>query len=136
MKRPDYTLEMAVRDYECDLQGIVNNSVYQNYFEHVRHEYLKTIGIDFKDYTDRGIHLVVVRAEIDYKNSLTSGDAFTVTLRLKRESKLRFAFFQEIIRQPDSTLAVAAKIIGTALNTKGRPHIPEEFERILSPSNS
>ncbi len=136
MKRHDYTLEMYVRDYECDLQGIVNNSVYQNYFEHVRHEYLKSIGIDFKDYTDRGIHMVVIRAEIDYKNSLTSGDAFTVTLSLKRESKLRFAFFQEIIHQTDGDLAVAAKIIGTVLNAKGRPHIPVEFEKIFSTSHT
>ena len=127
-----FSYEMAVRDYECDLQGIVNNSVYQNYFEHVRHEYLKSIGIDFKDYTERGVHLMVVRAEIDYKHSLTSGNTFTVTLKLQRETKLRFAFFQEIIRHSDSKLAVRAKMIGVALNSKGRPHIPAEFEKIFS----
>ena len=127
-----FTYEMAVRDYECDLQGIVNNSVYQNYFEHVRHEYLKSIGIDFKDYTDRGIHLVVVRAEIDYKQPLTSGDTFTVTLKLQRETKLRFVFYQEIIRHSDSKLAVKAKMVGVALNSNGRPHIPAEIEKRFS----
>ena len=29
-----YELEMKVRDYECDLQGIVNNANYQHYLEH------------------------------------------------------------------------------------------------------
>ena len=61
MEQFDFSFEMAVRDYECDLQGIVNNAVYQNYLEHVRHEYLKSIGIDFKSYAERGINLVVVR---------------------------------------------------------------------------
>jgi len=36
-----------VRDYECDLQGIVNNAVYLHYLEHTRHEFLKQSGIDF-----------------------------------------------------------------------------------------
>ena len=28
-----YELEMKVRDYECDLQGIVNNANYQHYLD-------------------------------------------------------------------------------------------------------
>ena len=39
-----YELEMKVRDYECDLQGIVNNANYQHYLEHTRHEFLTSVG--------------------------------------------------------------------------------------------
>ena len=39
--------EMKVRDYECDLQGIVNNANYQHYMEHSRHEFLETLGVNF-----------------------------------------------------------------------------------------
>ena len=126
-----FTLEMSVRDYECDMQGIVNNSVYQNYLEHVRHEYLKHVGIDFSDYTRRGINLVVVRAELDYKYPLVSGDRFVVGLNLQRESALKFAFYQDIFRLPDQKPVLKAKITGTALNTKGRPAIPEQLQAFL-----
>ena len=37
MNKYIYELKMAVRDYECDLQGIVNNANYQHYTEHTRH---------------------------------------------------------------------------------------------------
>lgn len=50
-----FTLEMDVRDYECDIQGIVNNAVYQNYLEHARHEYLKEVGIDFAELAKMGL---------------------------------------------------------------------------------
>jgi len=126
-----FTLAMDVRDYECDMQGIVNNSVYQNYLEHVRHVYLKSIGVDFADYTSRGINLVVVRAELDYKSPLESGDRFIVGLNLKRESQLKFAFYQDIYRLPDMKPVVKAKIIGTALNSRGRPQIPEGLSDVL-----
>jgi len=126
-----FTLEMSVRDYECDMQGIVNNSVYQNYIEHVRHEYLKQVGIDFSEYTRQGINLVVVRAELDYKSPLTSGDTFVVGLNLQRESALKFAFYQDIFRLPDHKPVLKAKIIGTALSRNGRPQIPQQLHALL-----
>ncbi len=122
-----YKALMQVRDYECDMNGHVNNSVYQNYLEHIRHEYLKSIGIDFADFARSGNNMVVVRVELDYKAPLTSGDEFTVGLNMRQESKIRFAFYQDIIRNSDQKLALQAKVIGTVLNSRGRPEIPEEL---------
>ena len=131
MESAVFSLTMAVRDYECDLQGVVNNAVYQNYLEHARHEYLKSIGIDFAALAARKINLVVVRAEIDYKVSLTSGDAFVVELRPEQLSPVRIGFHQEIYRLPDRKLAIKALVTGTALNERGRPQVlPELAERM------
>jgi acyl-CoA thioester hydrolase len=132
MKQDDcFTLEMAVRDYECDLQGVVNNAVYQNYLEHARHEYLKTINIDFAALTAQGINLVVTRVEIDYKSSLVSGDRFVVEVRPERISPVRIGFRQDIYRLPDRKVVVKAVVIGTGLNTKGRPQLPQSLKDIL-----
>lgn len=132
MEKYTARLEFQVRDYECDMQGVVNNAVYQHYLEHARHEFLKTLGIDFAELSRRGINLVVVRAELDYKASLTSGDRFWVDTRLERISPVRFAFLQDIYREPDLKLALSGKVIGTALNERGRPKMPDEIARLLA----
>lgn len=123
-----------VRDYECDLQGVVNNANYQHYLEHARHVFLKQVGIDFAALSNQGINLVVIRAEIDYLYPLRSGDRFYVAIRTERVSRLRFGYIQDIYRMPDDKPIVNAKIIGTAVNQNGRPCLPtsldEAFDRV------
>jgi acyl-CoA thioester hydrolase len=127
-----FSIELEVRDYECDLQGIVNNSVYQNYLEHARHCFLKASGIDFAELTARGIHLVVIRAELDYKQSLRPGDRFRVTVQMEKVGRIRWAFVQDILRIPDETLMVSGRITGASLNERGRPSLVPELEPLLN----
>ena len=126
-----FQVEFKVRDYECDMQGIVNNGVYFNYLEHARHEYLLAKGLDFADLTAKKIHLVVVRSEMDYKNSLTSGDQFVVQVSVERISKVKFGFRQRVVRLSDQKVALEALVIGTALNERGRPFILPELETLF-----
>lgn len=131
MKEYPFRLEFSVRDYECDMQGIVNNAVYQNYLEHARHEFLKTRGVDFAGLTRRGINLVVFRAEICYRHPLRSGDKFTVEIDVERASRLKFRFLQDIYRLPDNQPIVEAIITATAVNERGRPAVSKEIEQIV-----
>lgn len=126
-----FSLEFKVRDYECDMQGIVNNGVYFNYLEHARHEFLLARGIDFAELARKRINLVVVRSELDYRASLTSGDNFLVTVAVEPVSKIRFGFRQQVIRTADSKVALDGLVIGTALNARGRPEIPAEISALL-----
>lgn len=127
-----HRLKFKVRDYECDMQGVVNNGVYQNYLEHARHDFLLSKGINFAEMTSSGIHLVVVRAELDYRQSLQSNDEFVVCSNIHRVSKLRFAFLQDIYRSSDQKLMLQANIIGTSVNQRGRPFASEELLQLFS----
>ena len=127
-----HELEFKVRDYECDMQGVVNNSVYQNYLEHARHEFLQSRGINFAELTAAGINLVVTRAELDYRKSLASNDRFVVRSRLRQVSRIRFEFQQDIFRLPEECLILAARITGTSVNARGRPYLPDALSRLFS----
>eukprot|EP01133_Synstelium_polycarpum_P013772 gene13772-16240_t len=104
-----FEIQLKVRDYECDIQGVVNNAVYQSYLEHARHEYLQSKNISFKALTEKNILLMVSRIEMDFKQSLTSGDVFTVKLRLERQG-LKMVFFQDIFRLGDGALCLKGKV--------------------------
>lgn len=127
MSKP-FQITLKVRDYELDMQGIVNNGVYFSYLEHARHEFLLARGIDFAELTEQGIHLVVIRSEIDYKSSLKSGDAFVVQVTTERISKVKFGFRQRVLRLADEKICVEALVIGTALNKRGRPFLSPDIE--------
>ncbi|MCR4560304.1 MAG: acyl-CoA thioesterase [Bacteroidales bacterium] len=115
-----FELEFKVRDYECDLQGIVNNAVYQNYLEHTRHEFLRSANNDFAEMHRQGINPVVIKSELEYKAPLTSGDEFIVKLALRRINYVKFQFIENIYMK-DTNKLVLNGLITCAVTMNGRP---------------
>ena len=128
----DFKCHFQVRDYEIDMQGIVHHSVYINYLEHCRSEYVLGLGIDVHQYHEMGYDLVIVHLSQDYKLSLRPRDAFYVTVRMKREKKLKMIFEQEIRRTKDNALILNAAVVSACVNNKtGKPCMPEMLNAIL-----
>lgn len=98
MKEYIYSLEMQVRDYELDSEGIVNNANYLHYLEHTRHSFCSENGISFAEMQNRGIIPVLNKVEIEYKELLRSGDVFESKLWLERKG-VRFVFHQDLFKK-------------------------------------
>jgi acyl-CoA thioester hydrolase len=127
-----YIWEGEVRDNETDLQGIVNNSNYFIYMAHTRHKHLKELGIDFAEMSEQGYNLVLVHSDISFRDSLKSGDWFTVTSRAETSGKIRVAFLQQVIRKSDNKVVAEAVNTATCIHTEsGRPRFPEEIKRLF-----
>ena len=99
-----FSFPMRVRDYECDIQGIVNNANYLHYLEVGRHEFIESRGVEFADLHRRGIDVVVAQAEIKFKRSLQPRDHFEVRVAVEKRG-LRYTFHQEIVRSADALRA-------------------------------
>lgn len=124
-----YTIEMKVRDYECDLQGVVNNAHYQHYMEHARHEYLESLGGSFQQWHRQGLDAMVARIEIDYKRPLRSGDKFWVGICTRREGA-KLIFQQDLFLSSNNTIVAQAKVhvvmVRNGCITRG-----QEFEELF-----
>ncbi|MGV8963997.1 MAG: acyl-CoA thioesterase [Candidatus Saccharimonadaceae bacterium] len=104
-----FEYEMKVRDYECDVQGHVNNANYQHYFEVARHEFLEQEGLNFYELHKNGIDAVVARVEIRYKVPLIGMDKFKCTIGIEKKGVI-YIFHQRIIRLSDNMLCAKGKV--------------------------
>lgn len=109
--KPKYVYEtrMDVRDYECDIQGIVNNANYLHYIEHTRHLFLLSTGLSFSQMHEKGIDAVVARMSLQYKVPLRCDDQFISRLGIAKEG-LRYVFHQDIYRASDDKLCFRSTV--------------------------
>lgn len=126
-----YELTLKVRDYECDLQGIVNNANYQHYLEHTRHEFLSSIGASFARLHEEGIDPVVARISMAFKTPLKSGDEFVCKLSVKKEG-IKYVFYQDIFRKSDGKVSLKG-IVEAVCVVNGRLSDSELFDKLFAP---
>ena len=128
-----FSVDFEVRDSELDAQGIVNNANYLHYYEHARHLFLRSRGVDFVGMHEAGLDAVVFRIEVDYRESLRSFDEFAVSVAVEREGTLRMIFRQEIVKKSNGHLASSARVVA-AIVSGGRPVRPpaDMMERLLA----
>ena len=126
-----HELKLKVRDYECDLQGIVNNANYQHYLEHARHEFLLQAGISFAQLHQEGTDAVVARLNMQFKTPLTSLDEYVCRLNIKKDG-IKYVFLQDIFRLPDEKLCVRAQV-DTVCITNGKLQTTTPLDHLLEP---
>lgn len=139
-KKYIFTYTDQVRDYECDLQGIVNNANYQHYLEHTRHKFLEKNQLSFSELHKRGVDCVVARISIDYKNSLRPGDVYISCLNVKKEG-IKYVFLQDIYKPNEENgtqqgvLCIRSRIETVAL-INGRLGTTKELDALAEETDS
>jgi acyl-CoA thioester hydrolase len=122
-----FETRMEVRDYECDIEGIVNNAQYVHYCEHTRHLFLQQCGLSFAEMHSRGVDAVVARMQLQYKVPLRPDDVFISRLALTKEG-IKYVFHQDIFREADEKLCFRGKIELVCL-VNGRLSASDDYDR-------
>ena len=118
---------MQVRDYECDIEGIVNNANYLHYTEHTRHLFLKACGLSFAEMHEKGVDAVVARMNLQFKTPLRCDDEFISRLWLEKQG-IKYVFHQDIFRASDEALCFRGDITLVCL-INGRLSDSEDYNQ-------
>ena len=124
-----FETRMMLRDYECDIEGIVNNANYLHYIEHTRHLFLKERGLSFAEMHAKGVDAVVARMNMQFKVPLRCDDEFFSRLSLKKEG-IKSVFYQNIYRVCDEKLCFRA-VVELVCLVDGKLGRSEEYDRAL-----
>ena len=119
-----------MRDYECDIEGIVNNANYLHYTEHTRHLFLKACGLSFAEMHAKGVDAVVARMNLQYKTPLRCDDEFISRLWLEKDG-IKYIFHQDIFRASDEVLCFRGNIMLVCL-VNGQLSESEDYNRAFA----
>lgn len=126
-----FETKIEVRDYECDIEGIVNNANYLHYMEHTRHLFLREAGLSFAKMHEKGVDAVVARMNLQYKVPLRCDDVMISKLWIEKQG-VRYIFHQDIIREVDNKLSCRATVELVCL-INGKLGNSEEYDKAFAP---
>ncbi len=110
-----YSIRIAVRDTDIDVNGHVNNTVYVHWIQDVAIAHWTAAATQEQQ---ENIVWVVTRHEIDYKMALHSGDEIIASTWVGNADALTFERYTEITRASDNKVAARARTFWIPLNKK------------------
>ncbi|MFJ9841506.1 acyl-CoA thioesterase [Kitasatospora sp. NPDC101155] len=127
MTDQDFATRVTVRGYETDTQGHLNQSVYLQYAEHARWEYLRAAGIRQADLVAKGVGPVVLETTIKYLRELRAGDSVDISCAFSWRDGKTFHVVQRLVRE-DGVLAAEITGVGGILDLVERCLVPDPRE--------
>ena len=107
----EHEIEIDVRYYETDGQGVVHHANYFQYFELARVEMLKAMGHDYADLERDGIFLVVHSIACKYHRPARFGDRLQIQTKVVRATPARIEHAYQVsaggklLAEANSTIA-------------------------------
>lgn len=105
----DYTLR--TRYAETDQMGVVYYGNYPQYLELGRVEWLRAIGLTYKEMEAEGIMMPVVSLQIQYKKPALYDELITIRAKLKDLPSTKIEFDYEILNEKGELLSTANTIL-------------------------
>ena len=106
-----FSTNIRVRYGETDQMGIVYNANYATYFEVARTEWLRNLGVTYKNMEESGIILPVVSLSFNFIKPAKYDDILTVSVFLKKKPLIKIDFDYEIINQNKEKISTGNSVL-------------------------
>ncbi len=120
-------IQIRVRYGETDQMGVVHHGNYALYLEMARIEWLRKLGISYKEMEKEGIALPVVSLSINFKKSAYYDDLIKVKTQLKKKPTAMVEFEYEISNDLGEILSTANTVLAFVDINRNRPTRPPKY---------
>lgn len=107
----DFSTQIRVRYGETDQMGVVYHGNYATYFEIARTEWLRNLGISYKELEKKGVMLPVISLSLNFLKSAKYDDVLTITVSLKKTPLVKIDFDYEIINQNQEKVSTGNSVL-------------------------
>ncbi len=115
------TIITRVRYGETDQMGFVYHGNYAQFFEMGRLEWLRDLGISYKEMEENGIMLPVYSLNIRFVKSAFYDDVLSITTSIKKTPSVRIEFIYEIHNQKGELVTTAETTLVFIDMKSGKP---------------
>lgn len=122
-----HEFKVRVRYAETDQMGVVYHGNYAQYFEMGRVEWLRNLGVSYRDMEEDGIMLPVVSLTMKYKKPARYDDLLTVRTIFKKQESVKIEFDYEILNEAGELLTTGNSILVFVNMKTGRPTTPPQY---------
>jgi acyl-CoA thioester hydrolase len=124
---------VRVRYAETDNMGVVYYANYYIYFEIGRTEYLRNLGIDYRQMElEDDSFIYVAESKCRYRRPARYDDPLRIRTRVVSVRRRTITFDYEILHNETAELLATGETIHVVCDSSGRPKaMPEKYRRIL-----
>lgn len=124
---------IRIRYSESDQMGFVHHSNYIKFFEIGRIEFLREMGVNYKDLEAEGIGLPVIKIEVNYLKPLFFDDEILIKTFLKDiPNGPRIIFHYQIFNQKNEKVTESfSELVFMNMKTKKPIRCPEKIQSII-----
>ena len=107
----NYSKIIRVRYNETGEMGVIYHGNYASYFEVARTEWLRNLGVTYKEMEENGTMLPVISLSFKFLKSAMYDDLLTISVSLRKKPMVKIEFDYEIINQNKEKISTGNSVL-------------------------